>query len=232
MRCRVIVHGGVDSTGGRQELQALEEAAEVGHDVVFKGGDAVSAVEAAIRLLEDKPLFNAGLGSVLNQEGEVETDASIVDGSTGRFAGVAALTTAAHPISVAVDLLRRAPGPVLLAGEGARRFAAKTGAEERDLRTPEQVRVWERARAGLLESASLFTGRLPATSDTVGAIVVDQQARVAAGSSTGGILLKMPGRVGDAAILGAGIYADGSHAALCSGSGEAAIELSLAHRAR
>jgi beta-aspartyl-peptidase (threonine type) len=230
VRGRVIVHGGVDSPGGPQVLRALEDAARAGRESLGAGRDALAAAEAAIWVLEADPLFNAGLGSVLNKDGEVETDASIADGTNGRFAGVAALPGVIYPISVAAELLRRAPGPVLLAAAGAKRFAREIGAPERDLRTAEQLRIWEEVRKGEAPVRSPFTGRRIAVSETVGAIVLDGEGRLAAGSSTGGTLLKMAGRVGDAAIFGAGIYADGPFAALCSGLGEAAIELSLALR--
>jgi beta-aspartyl-peptidase (threonine type) len=230
VRGRVIVHGGVDCPASVQAELALGEACRAGWAALERGGPALLAVEEAIRVLEANPLFNAGVGSVLNELGDVETDAGIVDGTGGRFAGVAALGGALHPITVAAELLRRAPGPVLLAGSGARRFARQVGAAEGDLRTPEQLRNWEEARRGG-GARSPFTGRAIRGTETVGAIVVDGEGRLAAGSSTGGVLLKMPGRVGDAAIFGAGIYADDRVAALCSGLGEAAIELALAVRA-
>jgi L-asparaginase / beta-aspartyl-peptidase len=226
---RVVVDGGVDSPGGTEVLGALERAARTGERVLAERGDAVAAVEATVRVLEADPLFNAGLGSVLNEDGAVETDAGIADGARGRFAGVAALSGVLHPVSVAAELLHRSPGPVLPMGAGAARFARHVGAPAGEPRTAEQIRIWEQARTQGLEARSVFTGRRLAAADTVGAIALDGGGRLAA-SSTGGALLKMPGRVGDAAIFGAGIYADASRATLCSGLGEAAIELSLALR--
>lgn len=231
MSLRLIVHGGVDSAPAPEVLAGLERAAAAGFDALSQGGDAVSAVESAVGVLEEDPLFNAGFGSVLNEAGEVETDAGIVDGTQGRFAAVAALTDVRRPSSVATELLRQAPGPVFLAGAGAKRFAIQIGMATDDLRTSEQVDSWERARRSGDVSMSPFTGRAATGTDTVGAIALDAGGRLAAGSSTGGVQLKLPGRVGDSAVFGAGIFADAERAALCSGLGEAAIELILAFRA-
>lgn len=230
-RIRVIVHGGVDSAGASTVDEGLDRAANAGYEAIARGGDAVAGVEAAVRVLEADPFFNAGRGSVLNEDGCIETDAGIVDGRLGRFAGVAALSDTLHPVSVAAELLRRAPGPVLLAGEGAERFARSLGMLAEDLRTVEQIVVWNQTRHGDAAGRSPFTGRALEASDTVGAIAVDTAGRIAAASSTGGMLLKMHGRVGDAAMFGAGIYSDERYAALCSGLGEVAIQLCLAMRA-
>jgi beta-aspartyl-peptidase (threonine type) len=211
-------------------MSGLKTASAEGYDAIARGGDALAGVEAAVRMLEEYSLFNAGRGSVLNEEGLIETDASIIDGTSGRFAAVAALSDTLHPVSAAAELLRRAPGPVLLVGRGAERFARSLGMPPEDLRTDEQVAIWNRSRRGAGAARSPFTGRVLDGSDTVGAIAVDAAGRMAAASSTGGTLLKMQGRVGDAAVLGAGIYSDERYSALCSGLGEMAIQLCLALR--
>lgn len=226
---RVLVHGGVDSRSNPETLDGLRTAASAGLRALGER-DAVGAAETAVRALEAAPLFNAGIGSVLNEDGDVETDAAVADGTHGRFAGVAALMDVRNPVSVATALLRTSPGPVLLVGAGARRFAATLGALVGDLRTQEQVSSWREAKQGRDRATSPFTGRFAGASDTVGAIAVDEHGRIAAASSTGGVQMKMPGRVGDSAIFGAGIYADAERAILCSGLGEAAIELNLALR--
>jgi beta-aspartyl-peptidase (threonine type) len=228
MTGRVLVHGGVDSTPSPPTLDGLRAAATAGIQAMGER-DATWAAEKAVRTLEGNPLFNAGIGSVLNEDGIVEADAALVDGTDRRFAGVAALQGIRHPVSVAAALLRSSPGPVLLAGAGARRFAESLGEPTGDLRTPEQLFSWHEAKRGRA-GTSPFTGRYPRAVDTVGAIVVDRSGHIAAASSTGGIQMKMRGRVGDAAVFGAGIYADGDRAVLCSGLGEAAIELNLAVR--
>jgi beta-aspartyl-peptidase (threonine type) len=225
----VVVHGGVDTPSSPEVLDALERAARAGADAIDVSGDAVDGVEAAVRVLEDAPMLNAGYGSVLNRDGEVETDASVVDASTGRCAAVGALRGTEHPVSVAAELLRQAPGPVLLVGDGAERFARALRHPTRDLRTPERIRAWERSKAGDARY-SPFTGRIHSPADTVGAIAVAPDGRVGVASSTGGLMMKLPGRVGDAAVFGAGIYGDARVAVLCSGVGEAAIQLSLSIR--
>lgn len=159
MTPRLIVHGAVDSAPTAEVLRGLEEAGAAGYDVLERGGHGIDAVEAAVRVLEEDPQFNAGLGSVLNEDGDVEIDTGIVDGTTGRFAGVAALTGVRFPISVAAELLRRSPGLVLLAGPRARRFATQMGLTMEDLRTPEQLASREHARGGDQTTCSPFTGR-------------------------------------------------------------------------
>lgn len=211
-------------------LSSLRAAAEAGLARLRAGGSPASAAVAAVAVLEDDPLLNAGDGSVLNADGDVETDAAVVDGTANRFAAVAALRGIANPVRAAEALLTSGAGPVLLVGDGARRFARSAGLEERDLATAEQREFWRQARAqGADPSRSAFTGRPVAGTETVGAIVV-AGGRLAAASSTGGMLLKLAGRVGDAAIHGAGIYADEDVAVLCSGHGEATIELNLGLR--
>ncbi|MGH3443523.1 MAG: isoaspartyl peptidase/L-asparaginase [Nitriliruptorales bacterium] len=232
MTGRIVVHGGVDMPATHEVFDVLREAARRGADVLAAASDPVAAVEAAICHLEDAPIFNAGRGSVLNAEGMVESDAGIADGSSERFAGVSGLSDTTNPIRAAVELLRRRPGPVLLAGEGARRFARDAGLPSTDLRTDEQLAIWQEVRrSGLDAAVSAFTGRTLSLTETVGCIAASAQGRLVAASSTGGLLFKMPGRVGDASVNGAGIHADADLAVLCSGQGEASIELSLAQRA-
>jgi beta-aspartyl-peptidase (threonine type) len=226
---RVVVHGGVDTPSTPEVLDALERAARAGADAIDVSGDPVEGVEAAVRVLEDAPMLNAGYGSVLNRDGEVEADASVVDATAGRCASVGALRGTEHPVSVAAELLRQTPGPVLLVAEGAERFARALRHPTRDLRAPERIRAWERIQAGDA-GYSPFTGRVHSPADTVGAIAVAPDGRLAVASSTGGLMMKLPGRVGDAAVFGAGIYGDARVAVLCSGVGEAAIQLSLSIR--
>ncbi|MCU1432536.1 MAG: asparaginase [Actinotalea sp.] len=217
----VLAHGGVDMTADEASFDVLRRACALAwaHD------DAVDGVAAGIGALEDDPRFNAGYGSVLTSDGTVEVDAAVVDGRTGRYGAVAAVPGLRHPAAAAAELLRR-DGPVLLSGLGALTFAEGMGHVAADLRTEEQVQVWREMQAGA--TPSRFTGRAPApSSETVGCVVVDGGA-AAVGSSTGGVCGKHPGRVGDSAILGAGLWADDRCAVLCSGQGEAMITLGLA----
>lgn len=233
MSWRVIVHAGVDTEPTDAVLAALRIAAARAVAALDAGQSPVSAAVAAVSVLEDTPDLNAGLGSVLNADGIAEADAGVVDGADGRFAAVAALTGIRNPVRAAAALLDARPGPVLLAGDGARRFALQAGLEEADLVTAEQERIWRHVKDnGTGSLRSVFTGRELSLSETVGAIVATGSAggSIAAAASTGGVLMKLPGRVGDSAIHGAGIYADSDVAMLCSGQGEATIELNLAVR--
>lgn len=189
----------------------------------------VDAVVAGLSVLEDDPRFNAGFGSVMTADGDVEVDAGVVEGSTGRYGAVAAVRGLRHPAAVAACVMRSRDA-VILSGEGAQRFAASMGHPTSELKTYDQRMAWRAARAGG-ESVSRFTGRatVAPSTETVGCMVA-RGADGAAGSSTGGVLGKHAGRIGDSAILGAGIWADKSSAVLCSGQGEAMISLSLARR--
>lgn len=221
----VVVHGGVDMEDTAGTRATLAAAAAAGHAALDSSGDALDAAVAAVGVLEDDPLFNAGFGSVLTRRGTVETDGGIADGR-GRFAGIGAAPGLRHPVRVARRLIEEGDA-VLLVGEGASAYANSVGMASEDLRTPEQAE--ELRLAGSTPGLSLFTGRRIPT-ETVGCIVVDRAGQIVAASSTGGLLGKRPGRVGDSAVLGAGIWADSSCAVLCSGSGEAAIRAVLAYQ--
>ena len=203
----VAVHGGVSGT-----TKTVPELV-----VALPSDPAASAldlVEFAVRALEDHPELNAGYGAVLNQAGKIELDAGIADGSTGRCGGVANVTSR-NPITTARRLIQETPH-VLLTGMGAQAFAS--GEEQLDDTTPEQRERWRRARdEGRLGLADYGE---PASVDTVGAVALDDRGNLAAGSSTGGVFGKMPGRVGDAPIFGAGMYADALVAVVGTGVGE------------
>jgi len=194
-------------------------------DAAAKGGDAVDSVVDGLAVLEADPAFNAGYGAVLTSDGRVEVDAAVVDGGSGSYGAVGAAPGLAHPAAVAAAVLR-AGGPVLLAGAGAAAFARSIGQDESDLRTEEQSLALRDFQSGV--SASPFTGRAAPSTETVGCIVVRETT--AAGSSTGGVCGKPAGRIGDSAILGAGLWADDTSAVVCSGAGEAMITLALARR--
>jgi beta-aspartyl-peptidase (threonine type) len=201
---RLILHGGAGRpTPDRAEASraGLLAAAAIGRQVLAGGGAALDAVEQAIRALEDDPEFNAGFGSVLNADGEVEMDAAIMDGPTLDFGGVAAVKGLRHPISVARALLKEKP--ILLAAEGAHRFAETIGAET--CATEAMIAPRRQARSGV---------------DTVGCVAIDSEGRIAAGTSTGGIAGKAPGRIGDTPLPGAGLYADARGGVSLSGEGE------------
>jgi len=223
----ILVHGGVENRCSGPCLTGLQNAAIMGYRALEIG--VIEAVERAVIALEDDPLFNAGYGSVLNKDGEAEMDAAIIDGATGRCGAVAALQGVRNPVSVARKVMEETPH-VCLAGSGALRFARSMGFEPFDPVTEIQRSSWERATAARREGKKLeidpFTG-FEKPGDTVGCVAV-RNGRTAAASSTGGTFLKLPGRVGDTPVIGAGIWASPHGAAVCTGRGEAFIEIQAA----
>jgi L-asparaginase / beta-aspartyl-peptidase len=229
----IVVHGGAGSVGpatastggdGAQRLEGVRRAADVGWAVLSAGGSAIDAVEAAVRLLEDDPTFNAGTGACLTAAGEVELDASIMDGATLRCGAVAMVKDVKNPVALARRVMERSPH-VLLAGDGASTFAREVGVpahENARLVTPRQRALWEAARAGAPASKS----------GTVGAVARDAHGHLAAATSTGGMTMKLPGRIGDTPLIGCGTYADDARAAVsCTGHGERIIQVTLARHA-
>jgi beta-aspartyl-peptidase (threonine type) len=224
----IIVHGGAgEYDPGEEQDRGVTAAAEAGWTILESGGSAVDAVEAAIVSMEDNPIFRAGYGSALNFDGDVETDASIMVGDLSCGA-VGALRAAANPIRAARLVMERTDH-VLLVGAGADAFARRMDLPSRDLRTPEQIELHEKLRRQFADGVDIkFLPRLrelggAAELGTVGAAAIDRDAQVAAGTSTGGITMKLPGRVGDSALIGAGTYANESGAVSATGHGEPII---------
>ena len=188
----------------------MERALELGWAEIGKG--ALAAAVAAVRHMEDEPLLNAGIGACLNADGEVELDAGVMEGASLRAGGVACVRDVRHPIDLAVEVMRDGRH-VLLSGSGASRFARDHGVEMAD----PSVFINNRKRQERIAGA-----------DTVGAVARDSDGRLAVAVSTGGINGKLPGRIGDSPIPGAG-YADDLFGAVCgTGQGEAFIRLGLA----
>jgi beta-aspartyl-peptidase (threonine type) len=210
----IIVHGGAKTIPPHLEeahRTGCLLALAAGQAVLEAGGGAVEAVEAAIRALEDDPTFNAGYGAVLNDRGEVECDAAIMDGSDLAVGGVAAVSTLRHPISVAASMLPERP--VLLVGHGAECFAR---AHDGEICAPCDLFVDRPGDPGC---------------DTVGCVALDSQGHLAAGTSTGGLMGSHQGRVGDSPLPGCGLYADDAVGAISlSGDGESLIRTTLAAR--
>ena len=201
------------SKGSDADLQPAVETGAV-------HGLAMDAVETAVRVLEDEPSLNAGYGSVLHRDGGIELDAGIADGVTGRWAGVGAVAVA-NPISLARLVLEQTPH-VLLAGAGADDLARRHGLRSLDRSTPEQHARWKKAaEEGAFDSGDF--GR-PDHVDTVGAVALEPSGRIVAGSSTGGVFGNLRGRIGDAPVFGAGIYADERVGVLGTGVGELFLE--------
>jgi L-asparaginase / beta-aspartyl-peptidase len=231
----IIVHGGawdIPAELHAGHLAGCRAAATAGWRVLESGGTAIEAVEAAIRIMEDDPVFDAGTGSHLNADGDVELDAGMMDGATLRAGAVAAVRRIANPIILARHVLHDSPHVFIVAG-GAERFAQQAGmpwCDPEDLVVPRERAMWERKRAETGSAAPDNVVR--SASDTVGAVALDQMGNLAAGNSTGGTFYKSPGRVGDTPIIGCGLYADNTMgAAVCTGVGEQIMKTVLAKTA-
>jgi beta-aspartyl-peptidase (threonine type) len=208
-RYAIVVHGGCGRWKARDTAAALRgvrAAARAGRAILAVGGSALDAVCAAVVVLEDDPIFNAGTGCALNRDGEAELDAAIMTSEALRCGGVAAITRVRNPVLVARKVMEATPH-VLLAGTGATAFAREHGFADYDPVTRASLRRFRlRAAAG--------------SPGTVGAVALDADGHLAAATSTGGVSLKLPGRVGDSPIPGAGNYATPHAAASATGTGE------------
>jgi len=209
-RWAIIVHGGAKEFQPGEEddnRRGVIEAVRAAGSVLEKGGSAVEAVETAIRILEDLPVFNAGRGSAVNAAGEIEMCAGLMDGRDRAVGAVTVIKDVRHPVSVARALLPEKE--ILLAGEGAFAFAKEKGLE--------------------LASNEELKGELEHSHDTVGAVAFDSGGNLAAGTSTGGLSGSRVGRVGDSPLPGSGLYADNHIGAVAlSGDGESIARLALA----
>ena len=230
MSIAIIVHGGawdIPLELHADHIAGCRAATEAGWAVLSRGGTALDAVEAAVRVLEDAPVFDAGRGSHLSQDGLVELDAGIMDGATLAAGAVASVKRIANPISLARRVLAE-NHHVFFVGEGAERFAVENGiplCDPADLVVERERQLWTDRR-----NSDVMPVMEPAhASDTVGAVAVDDHGNVAVGNSTGGTFYKRPGRVGDTPLIGCGLYADNDlGAAACTGVGEHIIKTVLA----
>lgn len=213
-------------------IRTLTEAAQAGFAVLASGGRSLEAVETSLKVLEDSPLFNAGRGSVFSQAGLIEMDAALMDGYPLQAGAVAGVRTVKNPISAARAVLERSPY-VLLTGAGADEFAAARGLETAPpawFRTEERWQQWQALQQAEATAPTSPTGELPpAKYGTVGAVALDQAGHLAAGTSTGGMLNKQFGRVGDSPLIGAGTYANQVCAVSGTGHGEFFIRHAVAH---
>jgi len=224
----VIERGDLTPAKEAEYRAALNAALAAGAKVLRAGRSSLDAVEAAIRVLEDDPLFNAGRGAVFTADGRNELDASIMDGATRKAGAVAGVTRTRNPISLARTVMEKSPH-VMLARDGADQFSVEQGLEQVDpgyFRTEQrwqQLLEWRRDNAKLLDPTH--------SRGTVGAVAIDVNGHVAAGTSTGGMTGKRWGRIGDSPVIGAGTYAvDGNCAVSATGSGEYFIRTSAARQ--
>lgn len=229
----LIVHGGAGNIHPERvagSKAGCTKAATAGWQVLKAGGSALDAVEAAVRVLENDPHFNAGTGSCLNRVGKIEMDAGIMDGASLQMGAIAGLELIKHPISLARRVLESEHA--FLIGAGAQYFAREAGiplCTYEELLTERQYTAWKNQ-----ESSSLTLSAKDEKArkhGTVGAVAVDTEGKLAAATSTGGILNKYPGRVGDAPLIGCGFYADEYAAVSCTGYGEDFTRLMIAQRA-
>ncbi len=228
----LVIHGGAGNVAADEMKPAeakaysdkLLEALNAGEKVLASGGEALDAVIAAVNVLEDSPLFNAGKGAVYNAEGRHELDASIMDGKTGKAGAVAGTSIIRNPI-LAARLVMDSTAHVMLSGKGADEFARLHGLEivENTYFDSEKAeKEYERVKSKMDKEG----GR----KGTVGAVALDKHGNLAAATSTGGMTFKQWGRIGDSPIIGAGTYANNQSCAIsCTGHGEYFIRNSVAY---
>src|SRR5881628_1587130 len=240
----LVIHGGAGTIERakmtlekeRNYRAGLDRALAAGYDILKNGGSSLDATEAAVRVLEDDPHFNAGKGSVFTSAGTNEMDAAIMDGKTLAAGAVAALKHVKNPITLA-RLVMEKSGHVMLDGEGAEAFAKENGIELVDAKyfftqerwdALQKMKAAEKHRTGRAGKAFLITDQ--DRHGTVGAVALDQNGNLAAATSTGGTTNKRPGRVGDSPVIGAGTYAnDATCAVSATGDGEYFIRAGVAH---
>ncbi|WDQ18403.1 isoaspartyl peptidase/L-asparaginase [Rhodopirellula sp. P2] len=228
----IVIHGGAGSSpaqlgdaSSKRRTEGLQHALQTGRDLLADGGSAMDTVEAVIRTMEDNSIFNAGRGSVLTEDGRVEMDASVMDGETLRCGAVAGVTKVKNAISLARRVMTNTKH-VLLVGPGADEFAET---QQVPLVDPAYF-LSQREEEGAANIASATHDEDESHFGTVGCVVLDSHGNLAAGTSTGGTANKLPGRVGDSPIIGAGTYAaNGLCAVSGTGVGEEYIRNSVAY---
>jgi L-asparaginase / beta-aspartyl-peptidase len=232
----LAIHGGAGTLpraemGGEMERKyrsGLDAALDAGYAVLQRGGTSLDAVTRAITVLEDNPLFNAGLGAVFTYDGGNELDAAIMDGSSLKAGAVCGVTHIRNPIELARTVMEHSEY-VMLSGAGAEEFALSRGftlVPRSYFYTPERWRQLERIRGGDAGLSALTISHV----GTVGAVALDGEGRLAAATSTGGMTGKRYNRIGDSPIIGAGTYADDRSCAVsATGHGEVFIRAAVAH---
>ncbi len=233
----LVVHGGawaIPDEMVEAHLNGVRKALAEGWKVLERGGRAVDAVQAAIVYMEDDETFDAGRGSFLTRDGRVQLDALMMDGQTLRAGGVGCVERIRNPIAAARLVLDESPH-VYMVAQGAEEFAREHGMKlcrNEELIIDREVRRLKeaQAKAAAGQPDTTFAGTaIDKGHDTVGAVALDADGNIAAGTSTGGTLNKAPGRVGDSSLIGCGCYADNQSAAVsCTGWGEPIMKLVLA----
>jgi beta-aspartyl-peptidase (threonine type) len=233
MKPSLIVHGGawdIPDEAVEACKAGCDRALAAGWSILSRGGSALDAVEAAVAVLEDDPVFDAGFGSHLSLDGGVECDAIVMDGATLRAGAVATLRHIRNPIRLARKVLQSCPHMMLVA-EGAERFAVEQGislCRPEELVADSERDAWLKCRNSK-HAAAHHRGH---EQGTVGAVAIDREGRLFAATSTGGTCCKLPGRVGDSPLIGCGCYADSEAGGVsCTGYGEAIMKVVMAKTA-
>lgn len=243
----LLVHGGagtltradLSASQEREYRDALSQALRSGQALLLQGGTALDAAVAAVCVLEDCPLFNAGKGSVFTHEGRNEMDAAVMDGATGQAGAVAGLVSVRNPVLAAQAVMQRS-GHVLLMGQGAEAFARNQGLALEEPAYFHTAHRWQQLQAALAQNQVMLdhdgqhsqgtTEPIDRKFGTVGAVALDAHGHLAAATSTGGMTNKMFGRVGDSPLIGAGTYAcDATTAVSATGAGEFFMRGVVAH---
>lgn len=236
----LVIHGGAGSIYKENipdslEMQyrmKLEEALLAGYEILINGGESLEAVRAAIHILEDSPLFNAGKGAVFTADGRNEMDAAIMDGATLNAGAVAGVMHIRNPIDAAIAVMKNSPH-VLLAGEGAEKFAKDQGIEMADpeyFYTEKRYKQLQSVKEREKQEGSNYIKNPEFKFGTVGAVALDKSGNIVAGTSTGGMTNKKHGRIGDTPIIGAGTYANIHTCGIsATGHGEFFIRAAVAH---
>ena len=239
----IVIHGGAGTilkermsrSVEADYRQSLKHSVMAGHRILEAGGTSTEAVIAAITIMEDSPLFNAGHGAVFNNDGEVELDASIMNGDDLNAGAATGIKTVQNPIQLALAILKNSPH-VMLMGEGAEAFAKNQGlelVENEYFYTDRRYKQLIKAQSGKNDTAlseSQDDEFEPQVFGTVGAVAIDKTGTIVAGTSTGGMTNKRFGRIGDSPIIGAGTYADSRYCGIsATGHGEYFIRAAVAH---
>lgn len=236
----LVVHGGagtierdkMTAEKEREYRSGLEKALRAGCAVLKTGGSSLDATEAAVRVLEDDPHFNAGKGAVFTSAGTNELDAAIMDGKTLKAGTVAVLSHIKNPVELARLVMDKSPH-VMLGGQGAEKFAAENGiwlVDQKYFFTQERWDALQKVKAAEKNRHAMMMITDQDRHGTVGAVALDQNGNLAAATSTGGTTNKRPGRVGDSPIIGSGTYANNATCAVsATGEGEYFIRATVAH---
>jgi L-asparaginase / beta-aspartyl-peptidase len=233
MKPALIVHGGawdIPDEAVDACKSGCQRALAAGWSILLRGGSALDAIEASIMVLEDDPVFDAGFGSHLNLDGRVECDAIVMNGATLRAGAASTLQRVKNPIQAARKILENCPH-MMLVGEGAERFAREHGialCDPEEMISDAERQAWMKCKEDK-HAAQHHRGH---EAGTVGAVAIDRNGNLFAGTSTGGTCCKLPGRVGDSPLIGCGCYADAEAGGVsCTGYGEAIMKIVMAKTA-